>query len=280
MMPRIPRARAISFIWRCHRNFGHCSNRNFSSSDPSLDGNENEQYIEQWLEQIIKPNEFYERHAQHRSYFYNIDLQGRLFLEETRPKNIATSLKSEAFLNFFFRQIRRISDEEIQLLNDDHDIHVVEDYPFVSPCGSEMNFIRPADETAPIVFHDLSSSCNSAGGVSECLIFGGSLIQQFSVDAFAMSKTNNRLYHRLLHHEGQMNDGKRQKYPSKLHQHSATSGCPEYGLIQSALAVELSNMFEPTVEGFDDEVYSGMDIVEGGGSTKHKIPWLPEVHGN
>uniref|UniRef100_A0A7S2JS56 Uncharacterized protein n=1 Tax=Leptocylindrus danicus TaxID=163516 RepID=A0A7S2JS56_9STRA len=292
MMSRVPSIREVCFNWNCHKNFGHaCSYRIFSSArSPSRSvpcDNDDGHYIEQWLEQIIKPNEFYERHAYHRRYFYNIDLQGRLFLEETRPKSIATSLKSEAFLNFFFRQIRRISDEEIGLLKYDHD--AARDYPFVSPCGQEMNFIRPADEITPIVFHGLSSSssssCNSAGGDSPTsLIFGGSLIQQFSSDALVISKTNNRLYHRLLHCEGRMTNDEqkapRQKYPSKLHQYSVTSGSPEYGLIQSALAVELSNNFEATEEDFDVDVYSGMDFVEGNGSIRNKIPWLPEDHEN
>mmetsp|Transcript_7743 Transcript_7743/g.11434 ORF Transcript_7743/g.11434 Transcript_7743/m.11434 type:complete len:293 (-) Transcript_7743:196-1074(-) len=292
-MSRVPKITAISFNRMCHQNFGHaCSYRIFSSarspSRVSACNNEDEHYIEQWLEEIIKPNEFYERHAHHRRYFYNIDLQGRLFLEETRPKSIATSLKSEAFLNFFFRQIRRISDdEETELLKNDHD--AAKDYPFVSRCGSEMNFIRPADEFAPIVFHGLSSSssssCDSAVGDSPTsLTFGGSLIQQFSSDALAISKTTNRLYHRLLHCEGQMTNDEqkasRQVYPSKLHQYSVTSGSPEYGLIRSALAVELSNNFEATEEDFDVEVYSGMEFIEGNGSIRNKIPWLPEVHEN
>ena len=42
------------------------------------------QYIEQWQQTCIQENEFYETHAQNRTYFYSIDLQGRLFLEEVR----------------------------------------------------------------------------------------------------------------------------------------------------------------------------------------------------
>jgi hypothetical protein len=54
----------------------------------------------------IKPKEFYELHAAKREYFYFIDLQGRLFLEDMVPKSIATSLKSPKFLRFFFSQVR------------------------------------------------------------------------------------------------------------------------------------------------------------------------------
>ena len=43
---------------------------------------------------LCATTEFYEREAEKRHYFYHIDLQGRLYLEDTTPKNIATSLKS------------------------------------------------------------------------------------------------------------------------------------------------------------------------------------------
>jgi hypothetical protein len=55
-------------------------------------------YIDHWFDSIRKPQEFYDRWGageRIRRYFYNIDLQGRLFLEETSPKNIATSIKDE-----------------------------------------------------------------------------------------------------------------------------------------------------------------------------------------
>lgn len=55
-------------------------------------------YIDHWFDSIRKPQEFYDRWGEGeriRRYFYNIDLQGRLFLEETSPKNIATSIKDE-----------------------------------------------------------------------------------------------------------------------------------------------------------------------------------------
>lgn len=72
---------------------------------------------------------------------------GRLFLENTVPKNIATSLKSDKFLDFFFRQLgynapRRRTGEV-----------AFAEYPFLSPCGKEKNYIKCAD--VPIVFNTL-----------------------------------------------------------------------------------------------------------------------------
>jgi hypothetical protein len=61
-------------------------------------------YIDQWFESIRKPKEFYDHWASGekiRRYLYNVDLQGRLFLEETTPKNIATSIKDEYVTKMF-----------------------------------------------------------------------------------------------------------------------------------------------------------------------------------
>ncbi len=45
--------------------------------------NRNEmKYVDKWFESIVKPVEFYGKHSSGdvRRYFYNVDLQGRLFL--------------------------------------------------------------------------------------------------------------------------------------------------------------------------------------------------------
>jgi hypothetical protein len=56
--------------------------------------------LTKWFDSIRKPLDFYETwankdDARERRYFYNVDFQGRLFLEEVSPKNIATSIKDE-----------------------------------------------------------------------------------------------------------------------------------------------------------------------------------------
>ena len=45
-------------------------------------------YIEKWQSTCVKDNNFYEKHAKERTYFYSIDLQGRLFLEEVRLERV------------------------------------------------------------------------------------------------------------------------------------------------------------------------------------------------
>eukprot|EP01138_Halocafeteria_seosinensis_P010709 gb/GECG01010936.1/.p1 GENE.gb/GECG01010936.1/~~gb/GECG01010936.1/.p1 ORF type:complete len:331 (+),score=45.77 gb/GECG01010936.1/:1-993(+) len=132
---------------------------------------DDEHYEEVRQKQSIKPVDFYEYWAQQRRYFYYVDNQGRLFIEDVLPKNIATSLKSEKFLNFFWKQIRRNDQEEHQ------------DYPYYSPCGKEKNYIKVADR--PVVFHEI---------VDGHLVYGGALTIPFSPYRLYMTDTG-RLYH-------------------------------------------------------------------------------------
>jgi hypothetical protein len=94
----------------CRRNcitvekYGTKKTTNFFSSTAAFSSKNSKNttssatYIDNWFDSIRKPQEFYDHWASGekiRRYFYNIDLQGRLFLEETAPKNIATSIKDE-----------------------------------------------------------------------------------------------------------------------------------------------------------------------------------------
>lgn len=88
----------------------------------------------------IRSPAFYDEHAKKRQYFYHVDLLGRLFLEDAVPKNVTTCLKSEKFLNFFFSRLRA------------NNTGLHEEYPLVSPCGREMNFIK-AEDTGIVFTH-------------------------------------------------------------------------------------------------------------------------------
>ena len=203
---------------------------------------------------IAKSDTFYETHAESnpRRYFYNVDLQGRLFLEETLPKNIATSIKDDRFLDFFFRRVRPILPKEEALLAA-HNIGC-EEYPFVSPCGKELNFIRPA--ATPIVFHAFDAE-------KSMLIFAGSQSQAFQSSHLAISKDTGRLYHRCTHLE------------------KKTAGQePQFALIRSAVVVGLSDQIAPLEDdNDDDENSSGLAFVpnhdDDDNNTPIPIPWLP-----
>mmetsp|Transcript_30354 Transcript_30354/g.48364 ORF Transcript_30354/g.48364 Transcript_30354/m.48364 type:complete len:257 (+) Transcript_30354:1986-2756(+) len=141
-------------------------------------------YQEEIQKAQIKPDEFYEAHAENRMYFYHIDLLNRLYLEDTLPKNIATSLKSAKFLDFFWRMLRPNESDEF-----------CQDYPFISPCGNEMNYVRPAD--TPIVFDRIETGDDS----EPRLIYAATLSEKFDPAALIWNTTTGRLYHPVQSHK-------------------------------------------------------------------------------
>ncbi len=72
-----------------------------------------------------------------RQYFYFLDRDGILYHE-------GTALTDPKFLNFFFKNLRPNTTGFFE-----------DRYPFVSPCGKEMNFLQPED--TPIVFSRLEN---------------------------------------------------------------------------------------------------------------------------
>ena len=102
-------------------------------------------------------------------------LPGRVLVlpQDVNPKNIATSLKSPKFLDFFWRRLRPAPVPPPSL--------DVGDYPYLSPCQGERNFVRAADK--PVVFHAVE------GGE---LIWGGELRQGFDPEMLAVSGRTGR----------------------------------------------------------------------------------------
>ena len=167
--------------------------------------------------------------------------------EETQPKNIATSIKDTRFLDFFFSKVRDVNASEIRFLQACGAVTSTGvDYPFVSPCGKELNFIRPA--ATPIVFHALSHDDTT-------LTYAGTMTQPLDYSKLAVSKKTGRLYHQL-------------NIESGIRKSRRTAS--EYGLIRSSVAVALS---ERIVDGLDD---GRMAIATPHGLSP--VPWLPEVH--
>ncbi|GMR53219.1 hypothetical protein PMAYCL1PPCAC_23414, partial [Pristionchus mayeri] len=74
-----------------------------------------------------------------REYFYFISHEGRLFLDDTKHKNFTSSYKDVAFLNFFYRMLKKNETERYK-----------GEFPFLSRCGIERNFLRCDD--CPLVF--------------------------------------------------------------------------------------------------------------------------------
>mmetsp|Transcript_14608 Transcript_14608/g.20877 ORF Transcript_14608/g.20877 Transcript_14608/m.20877 type:complete len:287 (-) Transcript_14608:1872-2732(-) len=231
--------------------------------------------IDKWQATTVKPASFYADHSaigrRRKCYFYSIDLQGRVFLEDILPKNLATSLKDTKFLDVFFRNIRRIDSKDIHYLSS---YDAKKDYPYVSPCGIEMNYIRPAD--TPIVFHLLKEICmvstsNPNKSIIQQLCFAGSLTQEFSPTMLAISKRTGKIYHQL---------SSDQDFPitslHKLQDHH------QYGLLKSSLAISIS---ENLVDGYNveqadmrmEDSYSGMNYFCTKNKLNHPIQWLPST---
>ncbi|KAG5263201.1 hypothetical protein AALO_G00283700 [Alosa alosa] len=92
-----------------------------------------------------------------REYFYYLDHQGQLFLDDTKVKNFITCFKDQHFLVFFFSRLRV-----------NHSGRYDQLFPYVSPCGRERNFLRCDDQ--PVVFTHLLPSPSSSPGPAPLLM--------------------------------------------------------------------------------------------------------------
>ena len=91
-----------------------------------------------------------------REYFYYVDHHGQLFLDDTKVKNFVTCFKDPGFLSFFFKRLK-VNDTE----------HYQKQFPFISPCGRELNYIRCED--IPVVFtHIVDASTKEVFDVEKC----------------------------------------------------------------------------------------------------------------
>ncbi|ELR24167.1 Phospho2-dehydro-3-deoxyheptonate aldolase [Acanthamoeba castellanii str. Neff] len=89
-----------------------------------------------------------------REYFYWVDLRGHLYCIDkdatTLPRqNDPAFLRDGRFLNFFWRQL------QLNTPTSPGRARHGAVYPYVSPCGRELNYVRAADR--PIAFHSLQT---------------------------------------------------------------------------------------------------------------------------
>ncbi|CAN8183558.1 unnamed protein product [Coccothraustes coccothraustes] len=140
-----------------------------------------------------------------REYFYYVDHQGQLFLDDTKVKNFVTCFKDVGFLSFFFRHLERNGLGRYRCR-----------FPWVSRCGRERNFLRCSD--LPVVFTQILPGSRGPARLSYC--GGGSeLTVPFQPGMLAVLPENGRLYHPAPERVGGV------------------------GLVRSALAEELSAGF-------------------------------------
>ncbi|XP_067416202.1 UPF0598 protein C8orf82 homolog [Emydura macquarii macquarii] len=141
-----------------------------------------------------------------REYFYYVDHQGQLFLDDAKVKNFITCFKDRQFLVFFFKQLQLNRSGRYQ-----------DAFPYLSPCGREHNFIRCDDR--PIVFTHLLRDPAGEERLSYCG-GGDGLVVSFQPEKLVMFPENGRVYHPAPQKAGSV------------------------GLVKSALAFELSPCFE------------------------------------
>lgn len=99
-----------------------------------------------------------------RSYFYDVDVHGQLFLSTAKHRNVATAYRDPRFLDTFFARLRRNATLETEEAKDAR----AGGFEFVSECMGEINYVRPDRDGTALVFQALegqgAASCR-AGGV-------------------------------------------------------------------------------------------------------------------
>ncbi|KAI5476374.1 UPF0598 protein C8orf82-like protein [Pseudohyphozyma bogoriensis] len=147
-----------------------------------------------------------------REYFYEVDHTGGLYLSGTKVRNFTSCYKDPAFLDFFYKRLRlNDSDEE------DANRYRKEGYEFVSPCGPEVNYVKPDDSA--LVFQKL---------VPQGLTYAGTLIEPFQPSTLLVDPDSGYLYH----------PSPRQKSRRSSATSPTTSQYGEYSLLRSSLVLE------------------------------------------
>ena len=141
---------------------------------------------------------------------------------------IHSTVAAPQLLKFFFARIKR------------NDTGFHPEYLFVSPCGPELNFIKPAD--TPFVFTDLDEAGDLQLGdpVSSAV--------PFDCSALPVSASCGRLYHPMPRNKRRPNE-------------------QAFGLIRSQLAVRLSECME-----FESDSDAGCIVWDGQSHPLRELP--------
>jgi len=144
-----------------------------------------------------------------REYFYFIDHQGMLFLDDSKMKNFTSCFKEKKFLRFFFNQLKINKTGRYM------------EFPYLSLCGRERNYVHCDDY--PYVFTHVIKKPPSSDGVEENYLAhnhaGDLLTIKFDPERIFMLPETGRVYHPA---------------PDKV---------GFIGLVRSKLAIEFSKYF-------------------------------------
>ncbi|XP_053640806.2 UPF0598 protein CG30010 isoform X1 [Cherax quadricarinatus] len=125
-----------------------------------------------------------------REYFYYVDHQGMLFLDDAKIKNFTSCFKDKKFLQFFFSRLRF------------NETNKYPEFPFLSLCGRERNYLRCDD--LPLVFTNLVMK-DIPLGLEEHLAYnhaGEAMSHQFQPSELCMQVETGRVYHPAPEHVG------------------------------------------------------------------------------
>lgn len=152
-------------------------------------------------------------------------------------KNFTSCFKDKKFLRFFFRQIRTNDTSRYQ-----------SDFPWLSLCGRERNFIRCDD--LPIVYTHILDGNNNAKDRLSYAHTGDLLTVDFEPNRVVMAPNSGRVYHPAAERYGGI------------------------GLIRSNLAIELSKYFE-----FDGDDSLGPPVRFNWNGVKYDldVEWIDSV---
>lgn len=150
-----------------------------------------------------------------RSYFYDVDIHGQLFLSDAKHRNVATAYRDVRFLDTFFTRIRRNED----LAQEEAREARLKGYEFVSECMGEINYVRPDPEGTALVFQALDGTD---------LRYAGSLSLPFDPAALRVDISTGYLFH-----------------PSPVSRRSKRSQIGPYSLLRSSLVLD---HFGPSLE--------------------------------
>ncbi|KAH8304302.1 hypothetical protein KR059_006155, partial [Drosophila kikkawai] len=128
-----------------------------------------------------------------------------LFLDDAKMKNFTSCFKEKDFLKFFFNRVRLNKTNRYQ-----------SDFPYISLCGRERNFIR-CDDTPLVFTEQLQKDDNEVLSYAHS---GQVLTLPYEPHKLYMDPRNGRVYH------------------------PATPQVGGIGLVRSKLAIELSQNFE------------------------------------
>ncbi|XP_022901798.1 UPF0598 protein CG30010 [Onthophagus taurus] len=160
------------------------------------------------LERYVSYIQGQETERKEREYFYYIDHQGMLFLDDSKMKNFTSCFKEKKFLRFFFNQM---------LLNK---TDRYKEFPYLSMCGKERNYVRCDD--FPFVFTHVMKKINKEEKEELVLAYnhaGEMLTYKFQPEMIFMLPESGRVYHPA---------------PEKV---------GGIGLVRSKLAIEFSKHF-------------------------------------